>query len=77
MDRIHQKNIRTLKNWIDTFSTNSSDKIFVYEKEVIDGEVVQTVEIFYNFLLNTKELNTKIPSLSRYKATNGGRDEQR
>lgn len=33
------------------------DKIFVYEKEIIDGEVVQTVEIFYNFLLNTKELN--------------------
>ena len=35
------------------------DKIFVYEKEIIDGEVVQTVEIFYNFLLNTKELNIK------------------
>lgn len=53
------KKYQTIKKLDRHILNELIDKIFVYEKEVIDDEVVQTIEIFYNFLLNTKELNIK------------------
>lgn len=31
-------------------------KIYVHEKEVVDGEIIQTIEIYYNFIGNTDVL---------------------
>ncbi|MCI7344203.1 DUF4368 domain-containing protein [Fusobacterium necrophorum] len=31
-------------------------KIYVHEKEVVDGEITQTIDIYYNFIGNTDSL---------------------
>ena len=31
-------------------------KIYVHEKEIVDGEITQTIDIYYNFIGNTDRL---------------------
>ena len=33
-----------------------SPKIYVHEKEIADGEITQTIDIYYNFIGNTDTL---------------------
>lgn len=71
-DKINKENKKEIdfEKWVELIKKHSNiekldkkilneliSKIYVHEKEEINGEIVQRIEIFYNFLQDTKNLN--------------------